>query len=434
MMRRLASIVLLILRRTLVRLDPRRALDRRRVRSAAAERLGEALGRPVRWEKIRTLHGATARAEVEGGGEPSSVVLKQMASRRGEKRFDPSLDDPMALSYRLFAEWAALDLLEELTAESEGPAIAPRRVAGDRELGFVLVEDLAEGKTIARMLAGSDRQSAEKALLSSASLLGRMHGVTTGHRKRFEELRFALGPRTQTPERSKGHRRWFEQRVKDLRHALAELPLETTEAFWQEVDGVAAALDAGGELAALTHGDMAVDNLLLTGRGLHLIDFEFADYRLALTDAVYPRMIYPGCWLVRRLPAELIRRMEARYRKELVTHCPAAADDGRFNAALLAACATWMVSLLALSLHPLRSMMDFESVVEQDRPWGPITRRQIVVARLDAFVEACGELGGLPYMRGAFTVLAAHLRERWGELPDIPYFPVFDRKGSIDRQ
>ena len=82
--------------------------------------------------------------------------------------------------------------------------------------------------------------------------------------ERFEALRFELGPRTDTPERLKGHRAWFDRRVVDLRHAFEVLGFETDDLIRQRGLGPAAlnvAMNVVLGLAAVAAGRIVARRL-----------------------------------------------------------------------------------------------------------------------------------------------------------------------------
>src|SRR5262245_6113932 len=71
---------------------------------------------------------------------PQSVIVKQ-AVAVGSEVYNPDL--PEGPAWRLFNEWAGLRFLTET---SGGASPTPSFYAGDRERGFVALEDLGESK------------------------------------------------------------------------------------------------------------------------------------------------------------------------------------------------------------------------------------------------------------------------------------------------
>ena len=158
------------------------------------------------------------------------------------------------------------------------------------------------------------------------------------------------------------------------------------------------------------------DNHRFAGGWLRFFDFEFCGFRHALLDAAYFRVPFPTCWCVNRFPPEIPPRMQAAYRAELIKGCPAAADDARFHAGLVEACAWWTIA--TVSWHLLGAL-------EKDSQWGISTVRQRQILRLDNLAATAEELGHLEAIGATARGMAARLRELWPPEAEMPLYPPF---------
>jgi hypothetical protein len=368
------------------------------------------------------VRGATYPCRLSGvpGGSPQDVFLKRGKPSAGSS-FDPADADPESPAFRLFNDWAGLQFLETLAA---GAPLAPRFLAGDSALGFFIVEDAGK-LSLLDLVLGGDAGSAERGLTDLGRLVGRLQAASFGKKEQYEAIRFGLGPRAD-PEKVWGKGPWFRTMVGKLRRNLGNVSFEAPEAFYRDLEGVIAAIDDPGPFQVFTHHDLGPENLLYSLESPRLIDFEFGDFRHALTDGAYVRMLFPTMWRVERVPKEIVVKSEAEYRAALAVGCPAALDDDLFGRALLDGCAYWLTVTLAFAFEPPVNRSDRKSAVQRDPRWGPTTLRQIVLGRLDSFLDAAEGAPTHVAMRETCLRLKAHLLILWNrsEAP-IPYFPAF---------
>jgi hypothetical protein len=354
--------------------------------------------------RIRILDGPA--------GAPASVISKSAAGTE-EHPYDPADGRRFGPAWRFFNDWAGAEFLTR--ASPERP-LAPRFLGGDRDLGFILLEDLGAGESAADLLLGSDPGRAREALLGLAETLGRMHAVTAGRTGEYLALRASLGPDPQAPVPD------MLALLEKMAGPCRQLGLTLSPEVVREVTLAARRISVDpGPFAAYSHGDACPDNnRILQNEKLQnevrLIDFEFGTVRHALADGVYGRVPFPTCWCVNRLPPEITRGMELVYRTELIRGIPEAADDRLFDEAVVAACARWLVWT---SGDPLA-----ESLVKDDQ-WGIAGMRQRLVYRLALFAETVEEKGGCPALGELAGRLAASLRQRWGEESEMPLYPAF---------
>src|SRR5262249_12866758 len=111
-------------------------------------------------------------------------------------------------------EWASLQLLTELA-----PGVAPRFLGGDRDLGFLIMEDLGSGPGLDDALLGDDPARAADMLVGLFETVGRMHALTLGQRARFEALR---GPVEREPSTLQD----------EVTRALSRLDIEPAPGFF----------------------------------------------------------------------------------------------------------------------------------------------------------------------------------------------------------
>ena len=80
-----------------------------------------------------------------------------------------------------------------------------------------------------------------------------------------------------------------------------------------EIHLVATEFAKQGCFEALIHQDPCPDNCFLGEEGMRLLDFEHGRFGHALQDGVYPRIHFPTCWCVNRIPKSVWKRAEAAY-------------------------------------------------------------------------------------------------------------------------
>ena len=381
--------------------------------ASAQQLLTARFGGPVRIDSFEPLD-ASGRSNVfrcrlgaAPAGSPSGVILKQVQGDE-EHPYDPEDAERFHPAWRFFNDWSGAEILTEA-----GASLAPRFFGGDRALGFILLEDLGPGESLAELLRGSDPAAAREGLLALARVLGRMHAATAGKTEEYVALRSRLGPTERRPV-SSVREDW--RRAREVVSRF-EVPVSAHEDA--ELESVVAELSDPGPFLAFTHGDPCPDNNRWENGEMRLLDFEFGQLRHALTDGAYGRIPFPTCWCIGRLPAELPAQMETVYRAELVAGVPEAADDGRFNAALVAACASWTIGTMLWHL---------ERALEQDHQWGLATLRQRIVFRLEELAATTAEFNRLPALGAACAALAERLRAEWGPEAEIPIYPAFATK------
>ena len=172
--------------------------------------------------RLNMLHGSAQL--------PETVIMKQAAIRDDHDAYDPAaLDGPAA---QLFNEWAGLQFLGEVCSQ---PLPAPTFYGGDRERGFILMEDFGDGIRLDHALLGKDEVLAEKTVIALFQTIGRMHAQTIGKAARYQEIRAALGPTRKSITRYDEIDTWDKGIV---RTSLDAIDIHPKPAFYNELDRV----------------------------------------------------------------------------------------------------------------------------------------------------------------------------------------------------
>jgi Phosphotransferase enzyme family len=347
------------------------------------------------------------RCSVEPSGRdvPATVIVKHV---RGD--YDPARLD----------SWDTIRFLRELCGASfldvptTSGAHLPRFFGGDVELGFVLLEDLGpHHQSLVEPLLEQDAASAERALLAYVQRLARLHADGSGRLSAYDEIAHAFGPRIR--DALANRHVVGVARPKALIEKLATM-IEIHPDAERELHETLAMVAGPGPFRTFVHGDPCPDNVFYAGGSLRLIDLEFARPASALIDALYPRMGFPTCWCANRVPGELVTRLEAAYRKELLRACPEAGDDRVFGSALVDACGYWLFISLEWML---------ERALTEDERWGISGKRARILARLESFIEAVEHFQRRITLRDLAARLLDSLRDSWAEVEPLPVYPAF---------
>jgi hypothetical protein len=188
---------------------------------------------------------------------------------------------------------------------------------------------------------------------------------------------------------------WTE--TKGYAEALGVVPSGQVET---ELAAVVAEIADPGPYLSFSNGDAGSNNFLVANGDGRIIDFEFAGYRHALTDAVC--LYVPGpMWITVSDP--VVAGLEVEYRAALSRTVPQAADDRLFGFALAAAC-------MAFAIERLHRFP-----VLDGRPPGDQSRLNRI-ATLESAAAVAESHGALRHLTGWARRLAEVLRRRW---PDV---------------
>ena len=376
--------------------------------SFAEQVVSQKFGAPVRMEpgQLLTEEGrksSVTRHSLSGGpsGTPKSAIVKRanLQGLEGNER-----------------DWAYGGFLNDLAginfldAALGTASPAPRFYGADPHASLFVLEDLGESDNLVPRLMGDDPQGATDALSRLATTLGRMHASTIRQASAYEAVRTGLGPRQPDLYKIFGGN----DTLKDLLERIGIVP---SRRFYEEIEEVLASTSEPGPFMAFTHGDPCPDNCADTDSGMKLFDFELSGFRHALLDATYARMMFPTCWCSGRLPKEVWTLWECAYRSELAVSCSEATDDGMFYRGIIECCAYWTAF----------TMLDLlNSVLVEDQRWGIATKRQRILARLQAFTEFDEEPKHLSETRSLYSMLHEKLVGMWSsETGNLAQYPAF---------
>jgi len=368
--------------------------------------LGEAWGGPVAVSAKEAVaeRGYVHRFEVIAApaGMPASVVAKQSNARDGGP-YERGSGNWATTSF--LDEWTCLQLLNEVCAD---PVPVPRLYGGDEQHGVLVMEDLGTGQRLDHALLGDDAAFATRTLVSLFRAVGRMHAASLGQRARFE----AIASRLRRPTESTSG---IAPRIAAIREAL-EGVAPAGSGFLDEVAGVFAARDAG-DYHGVVHGDPCPDNCHWSGDGVRLLDFEHGRIDDVFTDGCYPRIHFPTCWCVSRLPVEVAQEAEEAYRRELVQAAPELAADDAFERRMTEASIRWVWVLFSAWHMP--------QALEGDETWGLVTIRQRILFRFGLLLDMLERNRLYPMIAEGTRRALDTLSRRWSDLAPVPLYPAY---------
>lgn len=349
------------------------------------------------------------RVQVENppAGLPASLIIKQVVA----KEYDPDQVNSWD-TQRFFRDWAGAEFLSNLPGD---PGHGPRFYGGNRELGFIILEDLGEKQqSLVEPLLEGDAASAEAALLRYITRLGKMHADTVGRAAEFQALLHAANPAlvgapAAHAERALGIPRFIE--------ILTSFGLAVESGLLPELQAMYARIEQPGPFSAFIHQDLCPDNMFFIGEDVRLFDFEGGSFGHALIDASYARIPFPTCWCCNRIPQAIVVKLEAAYRAQLIRGCPAAADDRLFTQGLGDACGYSLLEWLRWWETPSTPLEDYR--------WGLAMIRSRILTRLETLINTASEFDLLPHLRASASQLLTTLQTHWPNAEPMPFYPAF---------
>lgn len=325
---------------------------------------------------------------------PRTLVIKHYPDQPEPGRPDPFAQE--AVSYQLF------------TALSPEERMCPELLAHDGRDRVLVIEDLGGAPTLQDKLRAHDARGAERALLSWARSLGRLHACTASREADFNALLRRLGGPVKNQDAP-------------LPAVCAQLPglleellgVETPEPVQRRVMHVAERAGSPS-YRAFSPVDLSPDNNLVTGSGVRFLDFERGRVRSALIDAAYLRLPFASCADALALPPGMSEAMIAAWRAEVVSVWPALSDED--------ALAEYLMDGQLLLLWTLT----WEILPELD-----LTRHATPVSREAALITWWRELAKhalrarLSGISEHATRVAAALGARLGPHADLAFYPAF---------
>ncbi len=337
--------------------------------------LQQVWGRAVRLDtpaEVLAEHGwPTVLRCTVSGGERDSVIVK---TYRSWAPYDPTRAEGPATG--LFAEWAALAMLDE---DLSNNGQIPKLHASSRDDGVLIIEDLGRGSTLEDVLIGDDDMTARNAVVELGRVLARVHGSTVGRRARYEQIRSALGPLVQL-------RTWIDTRWTDAMEALRMLEIEIPHRAARELERTRVAIAEPGRWGGVCHSEPGSDNAIVPSGRLRLIDFEASYWGHVAADVAFPRMAFGHLPVVGALPASVVDEFEDAYADEFSKMQPDLAS--KLSAAIDAA-SVW----LALECLGAHYKLSFD---ETNAPYGGERGRRQLGSQWTQIAQRCdGAIGEL---------------------------------------
>lgn len=332
---------------------------------------------------------------------PRTLVIKHYGPRAGATAAESFARE--AVSYQLF------------TALAEDDRMCPELLAHDAEERLLVLEDLGDVTTLAERLFGQDGTAAERALLTHARSLGRLHATTTGREADFDALLRRIGT-------SCGEDPVAAETTAALRH-LPQLLVERLGVRDRTADAKVADhltwLLEGPKHRAFTPADLCPDNNLITDKGVRFLDFEGGRIREVLLDVACLRVPFPSCSCAFGLPRGMREAMLAAWSAEVSGIWPEFTDDEVLQPQLLDAQLFW-VYLSTWWFLPRAD--EPNSRIDPDRP-SP-SRAAVVCSRWRQLAEDA-EATGQGWLCGYASAVADAVAGRYPEGCSLPLYPAF---------
>ena len=219
---------------------------------APAERLlSREFGREVRLGDAARLsedgrRNILVRARDLCGGFPASFIIKKVVV----DTYNP--DDAASWDIRrFFSDWVGAQFL---SAMADGPH-SPRFYGGDYSVGFFILEDLGDHRSLVEPLLKEDAASAERALLRFSARLGALHAATIGHSAQFERLFTAMSPKVWAYAQDVPN---VDERVKQLQACLDRVGVRANTDETRELEAVVDATENRGRFFRISTGIRAL--------------------------------------------------------------------------------------------------------------------------------------------------------------------------------
>jgi hypothetical protein len=323
---------------------------------------------------------------------PRTLVIKHYPDQPSSGA-DPFAQE--AVSYQLF------------TALAPDERMCPELLAHDGRARVLVLEDLGRTPTLEDKLYARDSRAAERALLSWARSLGRLHASTAGREADFNALLRRLGGPAKTD--SGGDEPY--DRVPAVIQERLGIPA-SEEVLAQVATAREQAASAG--FRAFSPVELSPDNNLVTGESVRFLDFEFGRVRSALVDAAHLRLPFASWPDALALPAGMSEAMIAAWRAEVVGVWPALADDEVLAEHLTT---SELLRVWVLTGEELGSL-------DLSRHAAPVSREAALVTWWRDLAKHAGYVRMTAVSEFAARVAAA-LAARLGPHADLAFYPAF---------
>ena len=348
---------------------------------------------------------------------PKSIILQQSLT-------EESCEDDKEALRRFVRDWAGLEFLSNL--ETQIP-IAPKFYGGSIKYRFILIEDLGHIHTsLVDALMGVDRGAAKKALNRYVKAMSTLHGNAINIYRNYQAIVRKLSSTMLICEGD------LDNTLIKISPLLEKFNIPLSADLKNEITLVLNLAKKPGSFTTLTHGDICPDNVFdyPAQNKMYIIDFEFSFIGNALLDAVALRMCMPTCWCAKAFPEEIIESFEQMYREELKKYIPAADDDIVYYEYYTAACAYWMLWLVASLDDILETEVDMEDLMFSPHPaWKPEynLRRPRSIYRFKAFITTSKKNDLFPCLILMAEAILKKLEEYWPNVKPLELYPAFNK-------
>ncbi|WP_410618976.1 phosphotransferase [Amycolatopsis sp. cmx-8-4] len=325
---------------------------------------------------------------------PRTLVIKHYPDRPAPGAEDSFAQE--AVSYQLF------------TALSPDERMCPELLAHDGRDRVLVLEDLGRTATLEDKLYARDSRAAERALLSWARSLGRLHANTAGREADFNALLRRLGGPAKCDH-------------DDVDEIYARVPSLIQDRLGTPVpeavlDAVTHAVEQSRSTAfrAFSPVELSPDNNLVTGEGVRFLDFEYGRVRSALVDAANLRLPFASWPDALALPAGMSEAMIAAWRAEVAGVWPAFADDEALAGHLTSSelLRVWLITGEELG------------ALDLSRHAAPVSREAALVTWWRDLAKHAGYVRMTAVSEFSSKVAAA-LAARLGPHADLAFYPAF---------
>ncbi|GLY42151.1 hypothetical protein Amsp01_081740 [Amycolatopsis sp. NBRC 101858] len=323
---------------------------------------------------------------------PRTLVIKHYPDEPASGA-DPFAQE--AVSYQLF------------TALAPDERMCPELLAHDGRDRVLVLEDLGRTPTLEDKLYARDSRAAERALLSWARSLGRLHASTAGREADFNALLRRLGGPAKTDPAG-------DELYDHVPSVIQErLGIPAPEDFLAQVAAAREQSRSAG-FRAFSPVELSPDNNLVTGESVRFLDFEYGRVRSALVDAAHLRLPFASWPDALALPAGMSEAMVAAWRAEVVGVWPALADDEVLAEQLTL---SELLRVWLITGEELGSL-------DLSRHAAPVSREAALVTWWRDLAKHAGYVRMTAVSEFAARVAAA-LAARLGPHADLAFYPAF---------
>ncbi|WP_284745334.1 phosphotransferase [Amycolatopsis sp. RTGN1] len=323
---------------------------------------------------------------------PRTLVIKHYPDEPASGA-DPFAQE--AVSYQLF------------TALAPDERMCPELLAHDGRDRVLVLEDLGRTPTLEDKLYARDSRAAERALLSWARSLGRLHASTAGREADFNALLRRLGGPAKTDPAG-------DDLCDHVPSVIQErLGIPAPEDVLAQV-ATAQEQSRSAGFRAFSPVELSPDNNLVTGESVRFLDFEYGRVRSALVDAAHLRLPFASWPDALALPAGMSEAMVAAWRAEVVGVWPALADDEVLAEQLTI---SELLRVWLITGEELGSL-------DLSRHAAPVSREAALVTWWRDLARHAGYVRMTAVSEFAARVAAA-LAARLGPHADLAFYPAF---------